>query len=161
MDSIIAVVGTLLGVTVAGLFQHQAAARTERAARAAELRIQRLDALTELASRISAHRIAMYKRGDARLRDASEELIEQLRSESHATRAAVAQPLARVRILIQDHNLRAAAAAMVDATFGMRRADGTTDAELTREGLTAARAAAVEAHDRFVDIAADYLTTAN
>ncbi|MFB6977706.1 hypothetical protein [Streptomyces scopuliridis] len=161
MDSIIAVVGTLLGVTVAGLFQHQAAARTERATRAAELRLQRLNALTELAGRISAHRQAMYKRGDARLKGKGDARIEELREVSHATRIEVTEPLARVRILIQDPHLRAAADAMVDATFGMRRADGTTDAELTREGLTAARAAAAEAHDRFVDVAADYLATAN
>ncbi|MFJ2676378.1 hypothetical protein [Streptomyces sp. NPDC087525] len=161
MESLIAVIGTLLGVTVAGLFQHRAAGRAEAAAWKAELRRERLAAVTELAGRASAHRRAMYMRGDARLRGESAERVEQLRADSHATRSEVTEPLVRVRILIQDPEVQAAADAMVAATFGMRRADGTTDSEVTRERLTESRTAAVEAHDRFVDVAAGYLAGTN
>ncbi|PVE13141.1 hypothetical protein [Streptomyces scopuliridis] len=158
ISTLIAVLGTLAGVVISGLFQHRAAGRTEAAARTAELRRERLAAVTELAGRISAHRRAMYMRGDARLRGESAERVEQLRAESHVTRSEVTEPLVRVRILVQDPAVRAAADFMVAATFGMRRADGTTDAALTREGLTAARETALDAHDAFVDVAGQYLS---
>lgn len=153
-SAIIAVVGTLLGAIVSGIFQQKSAGQSEKFARAERRREEQIAAITALSAAISAHRRAMYMRGEARLRGASAERIQELRAESHATRGDVAEPLARVRLLIQSIEVRTAADAMVDATFGMRRADGTTDAALTREGLTAARQAAADAHDAFISAAA-------
>ncbi|MEV6426026.1 hypothetical protein [Streptomyces sp. NPDC051662] len=155
--TIVAVLGTLLGVVVTGVFQARTTSRADIQAREAELRRERLAAITDLADTITAHRIAMYRRGDARLKGRSDDHVEELRAISHDTRREVTPPLTRLRVLIQDPAVREAADAMVTATYGMRRSDGTTDATLTLAGLTAARQAAVDAHDAFVDAAAHYL----
>ena len=60
-----------------------------------------------------------------------------------------------MRILISDPRVRLAADRMVDLTYKMR------DAEDTRETVTAARLAAVQAHDAYVDAVAAYLQTAH
>lgn len=155
--TIVAVLGTLAGVLLTGVVQDRAHGRAVRAERAAELRRDQVAAVTALSTAVSNHRRAMYMRGDARLAGEPDARVAELRAESHATRAAVQEPLVQVRLLIADPAVRAACDAMLSATYGMRQADGTTDAALTREGLTASRLRAVEAHDAFVDAAAAYL----
>ncbi|MFJ2203319.1 hypothetical protein [Streptomyces violaceusniger] len=157
ISTVIAVAGTLLGAAVSGIFAQLGARRTERADRAERRRGELLHAMQRLSTAVSAHRRAMYKRGEARLTGASEERVQQLRDISHDTRGDVQEPLSSVRLLVRDAAVLAAADEMVEATFGMRRADGTTDAALTREGLTAARQVAVDAHDRFISAAAAHL----
>ncbi|WP_331720746.1 hypothetical protein OG298_45735 (plasmid) [Streptomyces sp. NBC_01005] len=154
LTTAIAVLGTLLGAVVAGLFQQKTASRAEQAATAAQLRRERLDAVTTLAAAGSDHRRAMYMRGEALLGGAPGTRLEELRAASHATRSAITQPLVAVQILIPDATVRAAAKGMVVAAYRMR------DAESSTEELTAAREAARTAHDEFVDVAAAYLTTA-
>jgi hypothetical protein len=63
----------------------------------------------------------------------------------------VTRPLVALRIHITDPAVRSAADDMVTATFAMR------DAYDSAEALTAARRAALTAHDRFVDVAATFL----
>ena len=150
----LAVLGTLLGAVVAGAFQQKTAGRTERATVAAQLRKERLEAVTALAAAGADHRRAMYMRGEALLSGAPGTRLEELRAASHGTRSAITQPLVAVQILIPDATVRAAATDMVSAAYRMR------DAETSTEDLTAARAAARTAHDRYVDAAAAYLTTA-
>ncbi|MEV0039348.1 hypothetical protein [Streptomyces sp. NPDC050804] len=147
----LAILGTLLGAIVSGWFALRTAGRSERVARDGQLRRDRLDAVTELATAISAHRRAMWMRGRAQLKGAPAARYEELRSESHLTRSAVARPLVSLRLLITDPAVHTAADAMVTATYAMRGAD-TSNAE-----LTTAREAAMHAHDRFVDTAAAYL----
>ncbi|MER7498339.1 hypothetical protein ABT033_37840 [Streptomyces pharetrae] len=147
----LAVLGTLLGAVVSGAFQHRAAGRTEKAARAAQLRRDQLEAVTALAVAISDHRSAMWVRGDAVLKGDPADRIRDLQTRSHATRSAVTRPLVALRIHITDPAVRSAADDMVTATFAMR------DAYDSAEALTAARRAALTAHDRFVDVAASFL----
>lgn len=172
----IAVIGTLLGAVVSGRAQQraaeQAAQAQERAAeRAAEIarretvRRERLDAVCNLADAITAHRIAMWDRGEAALNGAPAERVQDLRDASHATRRAVTRPLTAFRVLVQDEEVRAAANRMVTLTYAVRdtyRLDGTADAQeraAAKAALTAARAAAVVAHDEFIDIAGRHLRT--
>ncbi|MGR3939435.1 hypothetical protein [Streptomyces sp. BRA346] len=159
ITTIVAVVGTLLGAVVSGVFTQLTARRSEKVDRAERRRTELLETMRALSAAVSAHRKAMYKRGEARLRGASAERIEQLRDKSHDTRDAVQEPLATIRLLVQDAAVLAATDEMITATFGMRRADGTTDANLTQEGLTTARQKAADAHDHFVAVAAAHLRT--
>ncbi|MFJ2202406.1 hypothetical protein [Streptomyces violaceusniger] len=172
----IAVAGTLLGSIVSGRAQQRAAEQAARAqGRAAErtaeiahrqeLRRERLGAIRDVAGALTDHRIAMWDRGQAVLNGAPSERVQELRDASHTTRRAVTGPLTALRVLIEDEEVRAAADRMVTLTYALRdtyRIDGPTAPE-TREAaktaLTAARAAAVDAHDEFVDIAGRYLRT--
>ncbi|MCA1221312.1 hypothetical protein [Streptomyces sp. 8L] len=145
--TVLAVIGTLLGSIVTGTFQHLAAGRAERAAASAQLRRDRLDAVTALASAGSDHRRALWMRGEARLRGASNDVLEELRTESHGTRSAITRPLVALRLLVPDAAIHAAAQAMVVATYDM------VDAASIGE-LTSAQDTARAAHDRFIDAAA-------
>ncbi|MFD8688177.1 hypothetical protein [Streptomyces sp. NPDC059651] len=148
--TVLAVTGTLLGAIVTGTFQHLAAGRAERAAAAAQLRRDRLDAVTTLASAGSDHRRALWMRGEAVLRGADEAEREELRARSHVTRSAITRPLVALRLLVPAPAVHTAAQAMVVATYDM------VDAATSREELAAAQDTARAAHDRFVDAAAAY-----
>ncbi|MGW4954583.1 hypothetical protein [Streptomyces parvulus] len=149
--TLLAVLGTLLGAVVSGVFQNRAAGRAEGVARAQQLRRDRLEAVTALAVAVSDHRSAMWVRGDAVIKGDPAERVRDLQSRTHATRSAVTRPLVALRIQITDPAVRRAADDMITATYGMR------DAYDNGEALTEARRVALEAHDRFVDVAAAYL----
>ncbi|MER6684672.1 hypothetical protein [Streptomyces olivaceoviridis] len=155
LSALLAIVGTLLGAAVAALLQDRSARRVEAARRRERTRSEILDAVSRLARAASDHRRAMYLRGEAVLSGAPQESTELLRADSHDTRSQVAQPLTALRLLVTDQTVRAAANAMIVATFAMRRAGGSMEA------LSAARVKAVEAHDAFVDAAAQHLQAAD
>ncbi|MYS43700.1 hypothetical protein GTY23_21205 [Streptomyces sp. SID5998] len=134
----LAIVGTLLGSIVSGRFQERAAERSVRVSHGETIRRDRLEAVTALACAASDHRRTMWMRGDAILKGADAELIQSLRRESHQTRSQVTRPLVAMRVLIT-------------LTYAIRDSFGST------EELTAAREAAMVAHDQFVDTAARYL----
>lgn len=148
----LAIVATLLGAIVSGRFQERAAERQMRVSHGEAIRRDRLEAVTALACAASDHRTAMWMRGDAVLKGAGPERIETLRGESHMTRSAVTRPLVALRVLFEDQAVRAAADRMITLTYAIRDADATT------EDLTAAREAAKDAHDDFVNSAARYLS---
>ncbi|MFJ3710342.1 hypothetical protein [Streptomyces sp. NPDC090053] len=150
--TVLAVVGTLLGSVVTGTFQHLAAGRAERAAAAEQLRRDRLDAVTALASAGSDHRRALWMRGEARLRGVGDVELEELRARSHVTRSAITRPLVALRLLVPDQAVHTTAQAMVVATYDM------VDAATSIEELTAAQDTARGAHDRFIDAAAAYFS---
>ncbi|MEE1931446.1 hypothetical protein V1J52_25330 [Streptomyces sp. TRM 70351] len=150
----LAVVATLLGAIVSGHFQERAAERSVRVNHGETIRRDRLETVTALACAASDHCTAMWKRGEAILQNASPERIEALRSESHMTRSAVTRPLVALRVLIEDQAVRTAADRMITLTYAIR------DAYATTEELTAAREAAKNAHDTFVNTAARYLSPA-
>ncbi|MFJ3438804.1 hypothetical protein ACIPMU_35360 [Streptomyces cyaneofuscatus] len=151
----LAVVATLLGAIVSGRFQERAAERQIRVTHGQTIRRDRLEAVTALACAASDHCTAMWRRGDATLAGAGTERIEVLRSESHTTRSAITRPLVALRVLIEDHAVRAAADQMVTLAYALRGAYAST------EDLTAAREAAKDAHDTFVNTAAHYLRPAS
>ncbi|PKV77100.1 hypothetical protein [Streptomyces sp. TLI_146] len=148
------IVATLLGAIVSGRFAERAAERSVRVSHGEAIRRDRLEAVTALACAASDHRTAMWRRGDAVLKGVGPERIETLRGESHMTRSAVTRPLVALRVLIEDQAVRAAADYMVTLTYAIRNAYATT------EDLTAARDAAKNAHDTFVNTAARYLSPA-
>ncbi|MFC9223146.1 hypothetical protein ACFT8W_20875 [Streptomyces hygroscopicus] len=150
--TVLAIVGTLLGTIVSGLFQHTSAGRTERVARAEQLRKDQLEAATSLAVAISDHRAAMWACGDAVLKGDPADRVRELKTRTHETRSAVTRPLIALKLHIVDPAVQAAAGAMVAATYAMRDSYGSP------EDLTQARAAAMRAHDTFVDTAAAFLT---
>ncbi|GAA4707212.1 hypothetical protein [Streptomyces youssoufiensis] len=144
------IVDTLLGSIVSGRFQERAAEWSVRVTHGEAIRRDRLEAVTALACAVSGR--AMWMRGEAVLEQAGPERIEALRGESHMTRSAVTRPLAALRVFIEDQAVRATADEIVTLTYALRDACATTEA------LTAAREAAKDAHDRFVDVAASYLS---
>ncbi|HKT60537.1 MAG TPA: protein kilB [Gemmatimonadales bacterium] len=154
LTALLAVAGTLLGSIVTGTFQHLSAGRAERTAAAEQLRRERLEAVTALAAAGSDHRRALRMRGLARLRDADEAELEELRARSHATRSAITRPLVTLRLLVPDPRVHATAQEMVVATYDM------VDAAGSAEELDAAQEAARAAHDRFVEAAAAYFSPA-
>ncbi|MGJ5899247.1 hypothetical protein ACSCBZ_46020 [Streptomyces niveiscabiei] len=160
----LAIVATLLGAIVSGRFQERAAERQMRAAHGEAIRRDRLEAVTALACAASDHRTAMWRRGDAVLKQTGSERIETLRSESHMTRSAVTRPLFALRILIEDPAVRAAADHMITLTYAIRQAipaaTADTDREAAKQRLTEAREAAKVAADDFVNTAARYLRPA-
>ncbi|MEU1668504.1 hypothetical protein ABZ547_33980 [Streptomyces sparsogenes] len=147
----LAIVGTLLGSLVSGRFQERAAERSVRVSHGETIRRDRLEAVTALACAASDHRRTMWMRGDAILKGADAERIQALRSESQQTRSQVTRPLVAMRVLITDPTVRTAADHMITLTYAIRDSFGST------EELTAAREAAMVAHDQFVDTAARYL----
>ncbi|MEU5902322.1 hypothetical protein [Streptomyces venezuelae] len=160
----LAIVATLLGAIVSGRFQERAAERHVRASHGEAIRRDRLEAVTALACAVSDHRTAMWRRGDAVLKQVSSERIETLRGQSHITRSAVTRPLFALRILIEDQAVRAAADRMITLTYAIRQAipaaTANTDPQTAKQRLTEARAAAKDAVDIFVDTAARHLNPA-
>lgn len=152
ITTLLAVIGTLLGSIVTGTFQHLAAGRAERAAAAEQLRRDRLDAVTTLAAAGSDHRRALWMRGEAQLRGASNEELNDLRTKSHTTRSAITRPLVALRLLVPDPAVHTTAQVMVVATYDM------VDAAASLEELTAAQDRARAAHDRFINAAAAYFS---
>lgn len=152
LTTIVAVLGTLLGSIATGMFQHLASGRTERAAVAAQLRRDQLDAITRLAAAGADYRRVMRKRGQARLSQASAAQQEQLRNESHLIRSALTQPMTTLQILLPNPHVYAAARAMVTTALALRDA---TDLD----ALNAAQEAARAAHDDFVGIAARHVAS--
>ncbi|QIQ06571.1 hypothetical protein [Streptomyces liangshanensis] len=154
LATILAVLGTLLGVALSGVFALRTADRAEAVAARQQLRRDQITALTELAAAGSDHRMSMWMRGEAIVAGAPEAQVHELRLASHVTRSALTRPLATVQILIPDPAVRAAATELVHSSYRMR--DGST----STEDLIAAREIARTAHDQFVDRAAAYLATA-
>ncbi|WP_436737309.1 pRL2-23 [Streptomyces sp. BBFR102] len=148
LATLLAVAGTLLGALVSGLLQHHLA-RAE--ARAVQHRTAQLDAATDLADALSAHRRAMWAVLDATLTGAEDGRVTELRDESHRTRAAVTAPAVRIRLLIADQAVRDAATTAIAATYAIRDATDLTRLETLRQ-------AALMAHDHLVEEAARHLT---
>ncbi|MFF0484123.1 protein kilB [Streptomyces sp. NPDC004435] len=148
LTSVIAVVGTLLGALVAGLLQYRLTRRERVAVQAADLRRERLAAVTALVSALAEHRRAMWVREDLRLNGADAAVYEQARAASHATRAAITAPLTAVQILVPA--LAGQAAMAAGAAFSLRHA---ADAD----ALNAGRDAAIAAADQLVLAAAGAL----
>ena len=162
----IAVIGTLMGAIVSGRFQERASERAAKASHGEAIRRDCLEAVTALACAASDHRTAMWMRGDALLKNASAERVEDLRGESHLTRRAVTRPLVVLRVLIEDQAVRGAADRMLTLTYAIRQVLATTEElagterDAAKQRLTEARDAARAAHDDFVDVAARYLRAA-
>lgn len=164
VTAVLTIAATLLGAIVSGRFQERAAERQVRVTHGETIRRDRLEAVTALACAASDHRTAMWRRGDAVLKQTGPERIETLRGESHMTRSAVTRPLFALRILIEDPVVRAAADRMITLTYAIRQAipAATPDADLqaAKQRLTEAREAAKVAADDFVNTAARYLRLA-
>ncbi|MGW3563564.1 hypothetical protein ACWDSL_06625 [Streptomyces sp. NPDC000941] len=163
----IAVLGTLLGAIVSGRAQERAAERAMEASHREAVRRDRLRAFTDLAAAVSKHRTAMWKRGDALVKGRPAERIEALRDTSHTTRSAIDAPLTMLRVLIEDQEVRDAATHMITLTYAMRDVFPNTGdlaeagtREAAKDRLTAARHAAMVAHDEFMDVAARYFRAA-
>ncbi|MEW1754105.1 protein kilB [Streptomyces angustmyceticus] len=144
-QSIIAILGTLAGVSVTAWFQ-QRGQRAERTATAAAAhRRDALDAVTDLVTALADHRRTMWLREDARLSGAD---WAAFRADSHVTRAAITAPAVRVTVLLP--GLAATVQAAAAATYAMRNA---TD----HDTLNTAREDAITATDRLTHAAGGLL----
>ncbi|WP_371787284.1 pRL2-23 [Streptomyces albidoflavus] len=150
LATLLAVAGTLLGALVSGLLQHHLARASRAEARAVQDLTAHLDAVTDLADALSAHRRAMWAVLDATLTGDDPDRVTELRDESHRTRAAVTAPAVRMRLLIADQAVRDAATTAIAATYAIRDAADPTH-------LNALRQAALSAHDHLVEEAACHL----
>jgi hypothetical protein len=140
LDSLIAIVGTLLGAVTAAALQHLNA----RAERDEELFHARVEAAAALAAAISTLRQALWHRGEAESGRAPDSVVQECRAEVRQARSEVSRPWATLQLLGTEPRVWAAADRMVQATYAMRSAGG-------RMGeLASAREAALAAHDDFV-----------
>lgn len=151
--SVIAIIGTLAGAIVSGLLQHRAARADREDVQAEERWRAAVDSVTALARALSDHRAAMWAREHARLTGAEETRGRELRDESHRTRSEITDPAVRLRLLVLDAGVRAAAEEATQATYRMR---GSADLGV----LQAGRAEALDAHNRLVETAGRYLAAA-
>ncbi|MET9957206.1 protein kilB [Streptomyces sp. NPDC006339] len=145
LTTIVAVIGTLLGAVVAGLLQHRSARAGRDATRAEARRDRELDAVTQFAAAVAAHRRAMAVREDLRLSGADPDRIAAARAESHTTRSAIEAP--RVLVSILTPALAPAADAAARACYALRGAPDTATLGELRE-------AAIDAADAFTHAAA-------
>ncbi|MER6094201.1 pRL2-23 [Streptomyces bluensis] len=150
VSTVIAVIGTLLGAIASGLLQHRAAHSVRVEARDDQRRAEQLAAVTDLAVAVSDHRRAMWEVTDAKLTDQPETRVTELRDESHRTRSCITAPAVRVRLLIEDQAVRAAATEAVQATYRMRDAADLAELEAMRQ-------TALATHDAMIEAAARYL----
>lgn len=148
--SLVAVVGTLAGALVSGSLQHRVARSDRSDARANQVRLDRIEAVTTLAVALSDHRGAMWHVREAQLTNQDTHRVEELRDESRRTRSSVTAPAVRLRLLIADPAVRTAAREAIDATYAMRGAP-------TVAALQEQRRTALAAHDRMVDAAGAFL----
>ncbi|MFI8962154.1 protein kilB [Streptomyces sp. NPDC053493] len=147
-SSIIAVLGTLAGALTAGLLQLRAA-RTARAEQRADAHRQdQLNAVTDFAAALDAHRSAMFHRERLALAPTGPEQQLEAQTKSHETRAAITAPHIRLQVLIPE--LAGPAQQAADATYALRKATG-------RAELDARRHEAKEASVAFVAAAAAVL----
>ncbi|MFF5639814.1 protein kilB [Streptomyces sp. NPDC012825] len=133
-QTLIAVLGTLAGVAVTGVFQ----ARQTRAARIDAQRAEGLAAVTDLVKALADHRRAMWVREDLRLRNKD---WTEARAASHATRSAITAPLLQVQILLP--GIAPAAQAAAQAAYDLRGA-------LAHDVLDIARTNAIGKSDALV-----------
>ncbi|UZI34041.1 protein kilB [Streptomyces sp. VB1] len=151
LNTIVAVIGTLLGGVVVGLIQH----RTARAIRSEarhdqrhdQRRDQELEAVTAFASGVASPRRAMVVLEGHRLAGAAPEDVAAARAETHATRSAIEGPRIQVSILVP--SLAATAEEAIRATFDLRDAPD-------EESLGTLRKNAVTAADQFRAAATHY-----
>lgn len=148
LDSVVAVVGTLLGSVAAYVFQQRAAREAARENRADERRRDTVTALTQLAGALADHRRAMWVREDLRLSGTDQAGYQAARAASHATRSALTAPLVTVGVLAP--HLAAAANRAAAATYALRGAVST-------DALATARQQAVAAAEQLVSEAAQQL----
>lgn len=148
LTTIVAVLGTLLGSIVTGTLQNKAADRTERTAAATRLLRDQLDTIAQLTAAASDYRRAMRKRAQGQLTKLSRAQQDQLRSESHAARGAITQPMTMLRILVPHPQLHDAAQTMVESAYLIRKA---ADLNEVKEAQDVAR----DAQDTFVKLAAE------
>jgi len=132
LQSIVAVVGTLLGVGMGGLLQMRVARESRRQA----WRQQAVDAISRLTGAIEAHRVAMWHRENDRIQGAAGQ------HDVASTRSAISAPLTSVRIYLpQLYHLAEAAA---QATYALRHAENINQ-------LADLREAAIHALERMLE----------
>ncbi|MBC9716409.1 hypothetical protein H9Y04_28130 [Streptomyces sp. TRM66268-LWL] len=149
--SVIAVVGTLLGVGVSQLFQQRALARTERFAQTERLRQERLQVYSAYAGALFNYLRAQMDRWlldhEQREFDATK---AGLKARSFDQRGQVNEALYRVRLVTDRPELAQFAQTALDK---VARIPGAAD----REEYTAAYRAAEEAIDGFVALAKEHV----
>lgn len=147
---VIAVLGTLMGAVVSGLIQRRVArdglAATERAA----LRRDQIAAISELAAAAADHRRTSVHRRVLAARGVDAEQLNAATAAVHGTRSAMAEPLARVRLLLPDPAVQTAVEDLATTTFALRDA----------EDIEAGRLASIAAHDHLLTVAAESINVA-
>ncbi|MEU9003853.1 hypothetical protein ACFWBI_04645 [Streptomyces sp. NPDC059982] len=146
--SIVAVLGTLAGAVAAGLLQHRSARTARAEERADGYRRDQLDAVTDFAAALDAHRSAIFHRERLTLAGAGTEHEMEAQTRSHDTRAAVTAPHIRLQVLVPE--LAGPAQQAAEATYALRKA-------ADRAELDARRHAAKEAALAFITAAAAVL----
>ncbi|MFI8952587.1 hypothetical protein ACIGO6_39720 [Streptomyces sp. NPDC053750] len=147
--SVVAVLGTLAGALTAGLLQHCSAHMARAEQRTDSHRQDQLNAVTEFADGLVAHRSAMFHRERLALTEAGSEHQMEAPTTSHDTRAAISAPHIRLQVLVPE--LAGPAQQAADATYALRH---VTD----RPELDARRQAAKEATGAFIAAAATLLS---
>ncbi|MEU8461716.1 hypothetical protein [Streptomyces sp. NPDC029003] len=128
--SIVAVLGTLAGAVAAGLLQHRSARAARAEERADGYRRDQLDAVTDFAAALDAHRSAIFHRERLTLAGAGTEHQMEAQTRSHDTRTAVTAPHLRLQVLVPE--LAGAAQQAAEATYALRKAADRAELDVRR-----------------------------
>lgn len=126
----VAVLGTLLGVTVSFVLQRLNAARAESSARSESIRTSRIDAYSAFAEKVMEWRRTQIIR---RMLDVGPESGhppqdgERVRDENRRDRAAAWTAFYRVKLLCDDAGLEHLARGVLDATREMKKAESRSE----------------------------------
>ncbi|MFD7734304.1 protein kilB [Kitasatospora phosalacinea] len=128
--ALVGVGGTIAATLSSGLLQHRAV----QAARAADTHQQQrrdlIQAVTDLAKALAAHRRAMHARERLRLTGADDAVQAEARSESHRTRTEITAPLTTFSVLAP--TLADAARGAARASYALRNAHNQADLDTAR-----------------------------
>ncbi|MDH2387443.1 hypothetical protein QCN29_01300 [Streptomyces sp. HNM0663] len=126
LSALIAVFGTVLGSTVAYLFQRKTAARNEGFAHRQQLRAERMAVYSDFAGAVTEYRRSQYDRWHRTDEDPQGPAAAEARRESYRLKGAAQHAMFRVRLIAGSTAVAEAACAALDAASGMHEASGRT-----------------------------------
>lgn len=148
VSALIAVLGTLLGSTVAYLFQRRSAERTESFTHRQQLRAERMAAYSDFAGAVTEYRRSQYDCWHRKNEDPDSTATSEARLESYRLKGVAQRELFRVRLIASSTTVVEAARNAFEAASRLHNASDKT--ELRGNGN-----AAKEILERFISLASN------
>lgn len=148
VSALIAVLGTLLGSSVAYLFQRKSAERTESFTHRQQLRAERMAVYSDYAGAVTEYRRSQYDRWHRRDEDPDSTAASEARLESYRLKGVAQHELFRVRLIASSTAVVEAARSAFEAASRLHTASSRT--ELSDNGSEAK-----EILERFISLASN------
>lgn len=148
VSALIAVLGTLLGSTVAYLFQRKSAERTESFTHRQQLRAERMAVYSDFARAVTEYRRSQYDRWHRKNEDPDSTAASEARLESYRLKGVAQHELFRVRLIASSTTVVEAARNAFEAASRLHNASNKT--ELRGNGNEAK-----EILERFISLASN------